>query len=136
MTSPGSSQPASPAVRPLSPPSPGASSSSLLRRHGWQGKAAAAAGVAGVPTPADTTPAPGDDRLWTEEAPRSRERQRRLHGDRYQGFVLEEDERPASLELGVGERLQQVPEVGQEVRVKLLALFWLWQSSVACQCTL
>lgn len=83
--------------------------------------------MAAAHQPADFVP-PAADRMAlspADDASRARDRgsadrQRRLHGDRYQGFMEdEESDRQAQLELGVGERLQQVPEVSTS-RLKAL----------------
>lgn len=124
MTSPSSSQPASPGAHAPSPVPVGISAPSIIRRPSWRGKAAA---VAAAHQPADFVP-PAADRMAlspADDASRARDRgsadrQRRLHGDRYQGFMEdEESDRQAQLELGVGERLQQVPEVSTS-RLKAL----------------
>lgn len=106
VTSSTSMRPDSPGPLPMSPVSLGISAPSLLRRHSWRGKAAAVGAASQLAA----------DHAIPEEAVRSNsiERHRRLHGDCYQGFSEEQEEegeRSLRLELGVGERLAQVPEV-------------------------
>ncbi|BDA42606.1 probable CSC1-like protein ERD4 at C-terminar half [Coccomyxa sp. Obi] len=105
VTSPISIRPDSPGPLPMSPVSLGISAPSLLRRHSWRGKAAAVGAASQLA-----------DHGTQDEAVRSNsiERHRRLRGDCYQGFSEEQDEEgehALRLDLGVGERLAQVPEV-------------------------